>query len=415
MKVKEENVPALRFPGFSGEWKRDRFGKIVRSLRLGGNYTNVSKRTEYPLIKMGNLGRGNIVLDKLDYIQRGEFIDENDRIIEGDLFFNTRNTLYLVGKVAIWRGELDVAYYNSNLLKLTFEDNYFMNYQLNAPTGIRNLRRIATGTTSVAAIYTKDLKKVRLSMPTLPEQQKIASFLTAVDSKIEQLSKKKTLLEQFKKGMMQKLFSQELRFKDEQGNEFSDWRKKPLREFIDPARKITYGIVQPGKFVEQGVPLVRGGDYSFGWVPLGQIKRVTKEIDLPYKRSKLQSGDLLLTIVGANTGTVAVVPDWLSGANITQTTARIAINNIQADSRFVKQCLLSSVGQNEVKRYVKGAAQPGLNLSDVEKFMISAPSLPEQKKIADFLTSIDKKINLISTELNHAQSFKKSLLQQMFV
>src|ERR1700754_3096571 len=97
----------------------------------------------------------------------------------------------------------------------------------------------------------------------------------------------------------------------------SQWPLTQLSELVQSERKITYGIVQPGDFVSDGVPLVRGGDYSTSWVPLQSIKRVRPEIDAPYKRSKLRAGDLVVTIVGAKTGNVARVPDYLEGANIT--------------------------------------------------------------------------------------------------
>lgn len=193
-----------------------------------------------------------------------------------------------------------------------------------------------------------------------------------------------------------------------------EWTQKPLRAFVDPERKVTYGIVQPGDFVAEGVPLVRGGDYSDGWVPFEQIKRVTPEIDAPYKRSKLKSDDLLITIVGANTGTIAQVPDWLDGANITQTTARIAVHQASADTGYILQCLQSHIGQNEVRKYIKGAAQPGLNLSDVEKFCIPAPTLPEQRKIAAFLSAVDTKIAQLSRKKSLLEDYKKGCMQQLF-
>lgn len=201
-----------------------------------------------------------------------------------------------------------------------------------------------------------------------------------------------------------------LRFPDFDGG----WRPRALRAFVDPQRKITYGIVQPGEFVAEGVPLVRGGDYSDGWVPFDHIKRVTPKIDAPYKRSKLKADDLLMTIVGANTGTIAKVPDWLNGANITQTTARIAVDRESADTGFILQCLQSDIGQNEVRKYIKGAAQPGLNLSDVERFRVPAPSLPEQRKIASFLGAVDTKIAQLAEKKRLLENYKKGCVQQLF-
>lgn len=163
-----------------------------------------------------------------------------------------------------------------------------------------------------------------------------------------------------------------------------------LAKLVQKGRKITYGIVQPGEFVADGVILVRGRDYSAGWRDIDGFMRVTPEIDAPYKRSKLKPGDLVLTIVGANTGTVAVVPAWLDGANITQTTARIAVDSTKAIPGYVEQVLRSAIGQEAVYRFQKGGAQPGLNLADVEKFEIPLPPLPEQRKIAEILRTWDE-------------------------
>lgn len=200
----------IRFKDDNGEafvdWEVKKLNEILKKSRLGGNYANAITPTSYPLIKMGNLNRGKISLNKVYYIQESEKVEEIDKIRSGDLFFNTRNTLDLVGKVAIWRNELPVAYYNSNLMYLKFENNYFMNYRFNSYDGIKTLRRLATGTTSVAAIYTKDLMKIKLSIPSVKEQQKIANFLSSIDDKIQQSQQQLAQAQQFKKGLLQQLF-----------------------------------------------------------------------------------------------------------------------------------------------------------------------------------------------------------------
>ncbi len=183
-----------------------------------------------------------------------------------------------------------------------------------------------------------------------------------------------------------------------------------LATLIQKGRKITYGIVQPGQFVETGVILVRGRDYSAGWRDIDGFMQVTPEIDAPYKRSKLKAGDLVLTIVGANTGTVAVVPPWLEGANITQTTARIAVEPSKADPSYVEQILRSAIGREAVYRFQKGGAQPGLNLSDVERFRIPIAPLPEQHKIAKILQTWDKALEKL-TALRAAKERQASAIR----
>lgn len=200
----------LRFKDNNGnnfpEWEEKKLKNILIDYKLGGNYRNSESITDRPLIKMGNLGRGNISLEKIQYISDDEEVDRNDLIEYGDLFFNTRNTLELVGKVAIWRNELAIAYYNSNLMRLKFENNFFMNYRLNSYEGIKGLKKYATGTTSVAAIYTRDLLKLKLNIPCLEEQTKIATFLSALDAKIDRVSTAITQIQDFKKGLLQQMF-----------------------------------------------------------------------------------------------------------------------------------------------------------------------------------------------------------------
>ncbi|HRJ07364.1 MAG TPA: restriction endonuclease subunit S [Prosthecobacter sp.] len=120
-----------------------------------------------------------------------------------------------------------------------------------------------------------------------------------------------------------------------------------------------------------------------------------------------------MTIVGAGTGNVALVPDYVSGANITQTTARIAVDQSLADTNYVRHQLQSQTGKREVYRYVKGGAQPGLNIGDVEEFLIPLPPLPEQRKIADILTTWDEALTQLDALIETQERRKKALMQQL--
>ena len=201
-----------RLPGFSGEWKVKKLAGILQSVKLGGNYPNSEKETNYPLIKMGNINRGFIDLSKIEFITTGYIPSENDKLEYGDILFNTRNTLELVGKVSIWKNELLLAYYNSNLMRLQFKksevySNFFMNYILNTKQSLSQLKGFATGTTSVAAIYTRDLLKLEVQLPPLPEQQAIAQILSDMDTEIEALEQKRDKYTMLKQGMMQELLT----------------------------------------------------------------------------------------------------------------------------------------------------------------------------------------------------------------
>lgn len=193
----------------------------------------------------------------------------------------------------------------------------------------------------------------------------------------------------------------------------NDWHFLELKELIEKKRSIRYGIVQPGEYDENGRYMVRGQDYSFGWVEPENLFKVSDVIESKYKNARLKTGDIILTIVGAGTGTVAIVPEWLDGANCTQTTARIAIEPSKADSLFCYYYLSSDKGKKLTYQNIKGGAQPGLNCGDIEYFGIILPPLPEQKAIAQLLSIADAAIHTTEKLIAQKVLRKKWLMQQL--
>ena len=190
----------------------------------------------------------------------------------------------------------------------------------------------------------------------------------------------------------------------------SDWETKVLSDLvIDP---ITYGIVQPGDFSKNGVPLIRGKDYMQGWAGEGDLYRVTPELHEKYKRSKVTKGDLLLSIAGY-VGEVAIVPEWIEEANITQTTARIRCNEEILASKYLLYFLQSNEGREITKKFSKGSAQSGLNLADIAKFEIPLPPLPEQKKIAEILSGIDNLVRSLTEHNQKLEATKTALSKEL--
>lgn len=192
------------------DWDLYSLDKLVTSTQLGGNYSNSEAESNFPLIKMGNLGRGKIKLDKLEYVN--DTVSARDRLKSDDVLFNTRNTLELVGKVAIWKDELAEAYFNSNIMRFVFNDNLvssnsFMNAAMNTKRFVTDLTGIATGTTSVAAIYTRDLLQLKLLIPPKEEQTAIATILSDMDTEIQTLEQRLVKTRQIKQGMMQELLT----------------------------------------------------------------------------------------------------------------------------------------------------------------------------------------------------------------
>lgn len=162
-------------------WQVIKFGITNQSAVLGGNYISSEGDDGVPVIKMGNLGRGNISLVKVERLKKNEAYESEHTLKKGDFLFNTRNSLDLVGKVSIWREELDKAVYNSNILRISFNkligSSEYVSYLFNSDLGLSQLRLIAKGTTNVAAIYYKDLSGLVFAYPPTAEQNKIVSVL----------------------------------------------------------------------------------------------------------------------------------------------------------------------------------------------------------------------------------------------
>jgi type I restriction enzyme S subunit len=403
-----KKMPVLTFPEFDSEWIIRKFGDLLISSRLGGNYSNSEKNNSKPLIKMGNLDRGCVKLDKLDYINEDEQINETDRLQFGDLLFNTRNTLDLVGKVAIWKSELPIAYYNSNIMYIKFSNNFFMNYRLNSFQSIKGLRRLATGTTSVAAIYTKDLLNLKLYIPNeILEQQKIASFLTSVDDKIQQLTRKKTLLEQYKKGVMQKIFSQEIRFKDDEGNEFPEWQTLKLNDFL----KLTLRQVNKPKNNYLAIGIRSHCKGTFQKLDFDPEKIAMEKLFL------VKENDLIVNITFAWEGAIALAKKEDDGGLVSHRFPTYTFNSEIVLYDYFRYVFIQKRFRLLLELISPGGAGRNRVMSKKDFLLLKTkiPIIGEQEKIANFLTTIDKKIELVNTQLIKTQTFKKGLLQQMFV
>ncbi|MBN1559882.1 restriction endonuclease subunit S [candidate division KSB1 bacterium] len=191
------------------------------------------------------------------------------------------------------------------------------------------------------------------------------------------------------------------------------WRIAKIEEIIYRNRPITYGIVQPGEHVSDGILLIRSQDYANGWKDLSAMMRVSKEIEKGYKRSRVAEGDLLITVVGANIGKMAMVPAELESANISRSVARISIDPQKAINQFCLYYLESGGIKRLLHFNQNGGAQPVLNLADLTKFKISLPTISEQQRIAAILSIWDLAIDVQEKLIAAKERQKKALMQQL--
>ena len=267
----------------------------------------------------------------------------------------------------------------------------------------------------MTTIGQSDIADVKVIYPSLPEQTKIANFLTAVDEKISLLTQKATLLSQYKKGVMQQIFSQELRFKDDDGQEFPEWEEKTLGEISDVTKLAGYEFTKHIVYRDTGdIIALRGLNVKENKLDLTSVKYIDESDFSKLSRSKLIINDLLFTYVGT-IGDVALIKEnnkFYLAPNV----SRIRVNsNILMPSFALHYFNNSDFKEKQINLYIATSSQPALSMENIRKFKIELPALKEQTKIANFLTAIDEKITINQTQLNTVKQYKQGLLQQMFV
>lgn len=384
-------TPALRFPGFEGEWEEVSVQEVLNGSLLGGNYANSARPTSTPLMKMGNLSRGNFDVSSFDYVDDPSTVEEAHRLRAGDLILNTRNTPSLVGKVALWRGELPVAYFNSNLLRLDFDCNEFMNLLFNSEDGVQKIKAIAAGTTSVAAIYSKDLMKVRFFVPTSAEQRKIAAFLSAVDARIAVAGRERAGLGRYKAGLLQALLSRTLRFTRSDGSVFPDWEERPLGSFasIEKGEQLNRDtLAASGPY-----PVINGGVSPSGYTDVFNREGMTVTVSeggnscgyVALQRERFWSGGHCFTVV-------PLVDDVLND--------------------FLYHSLKHS--EADLMRLRVGSGLPNVQKGALAAWRLLLPHPDEQARIAAALATLDRRLAIAAREEAALRRFKAGLLQRLF-
>ncbi|MBD1259816.1 restriction endonuclease subunit S [Maribacter polysiphoniae] len=273
--------------------------------------------------------------------------------------------------------------------------------------GVREqVMKIAQGT-KVLGLAKSRLAKIKLNIPSFPEQQKIASFLTAVDKKITQLNKKKVLLEQYKKGVMQRLFCQEVRFKDDDGKHYPEWKEKRLKEFI---LDFIVPMRDKPKDLTGEIPWCRIEDFDGKFLSKSKTNQGVTEKVVRQMNLKVYPVNTLLVSCSANLGFCAIVKKELI-TNQTFIGLFPDLNRINVDFLY-HMMKLSSRRLNVLS---SGTTISYLSRKQFENFEIPYPCIKEQNKIASYLSAIDDKINQVDSQIEKTIAFKKGLLQQMFV
>lgn len=391
-------TPTLRFLEFDDNWQSEKVGNLCDCIVPGRNKPTVLVG-DIPWITTPDITHN----DKITYSKLGLGIsrDEAKRVGSkivpvGAIIMSCVGEL---GLVAVAGSDIVINQQLHAFIPKPLIHNLFLLYSLS--TRKKYMDRVATKT-AVPYMNKDNCNSVPIAFPSLPEQQKIASFLSAVDEKIQLLKRKKELLEQYKKGVMQQLFFGKLRFKDKNGEDFPDWEEKKLGEVA-----ITFS---------GGTPTSTKREYYQGDIPFiksGEIKNSKTEQHITSDALKSSSaklvrkGDLLYALYGATAGESAITK--IDGA-INQ--AVLCIRPV-IDTQFL-YFYLSGRKQDILEKYLQGG-QGNLSASIIKSIGLNVPMRNEQQQIAKFLMAIDYKIDIVLNQITLTQTFKKGLLQQMFV
>lgn len=186
------------------------------------------------------------------------------------------------------------------------------------------------------------------------------------------------------------------------------WNTLALSEITK--EKISYGIVQAGPNVKDGIPYIKSADVG-GEIDVDSLQRTAKEIHHKYRRSSVHPNDIVFSLRG-NIARTSIVPTSLQEANLTQGTARISVND-KNDTKFVYYKLASTPILNRINALSKGSTFKEISLEELRKVKLALPPLEEQRKIAKILSTWDKAINTTERLIDNSKQQKKALMQQL--
>jgi type I restriction enzyme S subunit len=401
-KINIINNPKIRFPGFKSAWKEKSLSELYYFLQTNSlsrsqlNYEAGSvKNIHYGDIHMKYKSGFYIQNENVPYITSFDAsrIKTESYCKEGDLVVADASEDYKDIAKAIelidLGGQKILAGLHTFLLRKKEQKKIatgFSQYLMQLISVRKQIMRSATGI-SVLGISKANISKIKVSIPSYEEQQKISSFLRSVDLWIENLRMQKDEYESYKKGMMRKVFSQEIRFKDDKGKVFPKWKEKKLGEVCD--------IKTGKKDVNEGNP---NGKYPFF--------TCAKE----HTYSDYYSFDCEAILIAGN-GEVGLCQKYSGKFEAYQRTYVLSAFTINPDYLFT---ILNSKFKEEMLNQRQMGAMPYIKLGMLKNFLVTIPASLEQQKIADFLSSMDKIIESKQQQITQTEQWKKSLMQNLF-
>ncbi len=387
-----KNVPELRFKEFSGEWKYCYLNEIIEIFKKKFNpkknsANQICIELEHISSETGKL-LGYINSNNQSSIKN---IFKENQIIYGKLrpylrkFWFTKFNGVCSSEFWVFNGKQT--------------DNKYLYFFIQTEK-FNQISNISCGSKMPRADWNY-MSLFKFFIPSLPEQQKIASFLSTIDKKIELTDKRLEYLESYKKGLMQKLLTGEIRFPG-----FNDeWKEEKLGDLLTEIKKEKIENQQLYKVANIQL-------YGKGMKHTNKTPNITEK-GRPY--FIINEGDILIGKQAFHCGSIAIATKDFQNCVTSNAILHTIENSQKLIKDFIVLYLKNESFYNSLKNISEGTGQKEIAKNEFNNIKINIPSLPEQQKIASFLSAIDKKIELTKSRLENLKTYKKSLLQKMFV
>lgn len=403
--------PGLRFKADDGsdfpDWEEKTLGELCAPLTYGMNAAATRFDGENRYIRITDIDDKTHTCLSDDVVSPEGELDNKYIVGNGDILL--ARTGASTGKSYLYHSKDGKLFYAGFLIKahvLSSSDDYFV-YSQTLTDKYWKWVKTTSMRSGQPGINANEYASYSFAVPSLPEQRKIADLLSTVDSVIAAQQAEADAWEQRKKGVMQKLFSQEVRFKADDGSDFPDWDEKTLGELSNlfVGKSFTSELSKNGHYVVMDMGSVSPDGSIIDTKLTDSARDLLDKDDLIMPKDDIGGGLII--------GKTAYIPcdgKYVCGDHV----YRLRFGK-GVDSLFMHYEINFTGTQKRLARKVTGSAQLGLNSKNVSSEIVSIPSLSEQRKIADCLSSIDDVIAKEKAELAKWQELKKGLLQQMFV
>jgi type I restriction enzyme S subunit len=401
MQKEKQSVPRLRFPEFDGEWVKKTLFDISKEVAYGMNSSAIRYDGENKYLRITDIDESSRKFVPNPLSSPDGKIETKYILKKGDIVF--ARTGASVGKSYLYDEKDGKLLYAGFLIKFhIINSNPYFVYLQTFRESYNKWVHVYSMRSGQPGLNAEEYKLLKINLPQLKEQQKIANFLAAVDNQIQTIEKKKTLLEQYKKGVMQKIFKQELRFKDDDGHAFPEWQFKNGNLLFKSISDKNHNSDLPILAITQDQGAIPRHLINYN------IGVSEKSVD-SYK--VVQVGDFIISLRSFQGGI-----EYSNYKGICSPAYIILKPIKEMDRNFYKYYLKTPSYIQELTRKLEGIRDGKMiSYKYFSEIKLPYPSLQEQTKIANFLSAIDKNIELVNTKIEHTKSYKKGLLQQMFV